>query len=46
MIELKNISKEYVMGNNVVHALKNVSVSFRQNEFVAVLGPSDRKSVV
>ncbi len=40
MIELKNISKEYVMGNNVVHALKNVSVSFRQNEFVAVLGPS------
>ena len=40
MIELKNISKEYIMGNNVVHALKNVSVSFRQNEFVAILGPS------
>ncbi len=40
MIELKNISKDYVTGDLTVHALKNVSVSFRQNEFVAILGPS------
>jgi len=40
MIELKNICKDYEAGGNVVHALKNVSVAFRQNEFVAILGPS------
>ena len=40
MIELKNISKQYEMGSNTVEALKNVSVSFRRNEFVAILGPS------
>lgn len=40
MIELRNISKQYEMGSNTVEALKNVSVSFRRNEFVAILGPS------
>ena len=40
MIELRNICKNYEMGNNTVEALKNVSVSFRRNEFVAILGPS------
>ena len=40
MIELKNICKDYITANNTVHALKNVSLSFRRNEFVAILGPS------
>ena len=40
MIELKNICKNYEMGSNTVEALKDVSVSFRRNEFVAILGPS------
>ena len=40
MLELKNINKSYKTGNFVQHALKNVDLSFRKNEFVAILGPS------
>ena len=40
MIELKNVAKDYVMGDNVVHAIRGISVSFRDSEFVSVLGPS------
>lgn len=40
MLELKNIKKSYHTGNFVQHALKNVSVKFRKNEFVAILGQS------
>jgi len=40
MLKLDNISKDYVSGTNVVHALKKVSLQFRESEFVSVLGPS------
>jgi len=40
MLSLKNIRKNYKMGDTVVEALKGVSVDFRSNEFVAVLGQS------
>ena len=40
MLVLKNIIKDYVAGDNTVRALKNVSINFRESEFVAVLGPS------
>ena len=40
MLELKNITKDYPNGDDVVHALQNVSLCFRKNEFVSVLGPS------
>ena len=40
MLELRNIVKDYVSGNNVTHALKGVSVTFRKNEFVSILGAS------
>ncbi len=40
MLDLKNISKSYKTGNFVQHALKKVNLSFRKNEFVAILGPS------
>ena len=41
MLQIKNITKDYVVSSDlVVHALKNVSVSFRKNEFVSILGPS------
>ena len=40
MLELKNITKIYRVGNGGVVALNNVSVKFRDNEFVSVLGPS------
>ena len=40
MLELKNIKKSYRTGDFVQHALKDVSIKFRTNEFVAILGPS------
>lgn len=40
MLELQNIVKDYVSGNNVTHALKGISVTFRKNEFVSILGAS------
>lgn len=40
MIQIKNITKNYLSGENQVHALKNVSINFRNNEFVSILGPS------
>ncbi|MBQ7107880.1 MAG: ATP-binding cassette domain-containing protein [Clostridia bacterium] len=40
MLELKNISKDYLAGENTVHALKNVSLNFRKSDFVSILGPS------
>ena len=40
MLELRHIVKDYVSGNNVTHALKGVSVTFRKNEFVSILGAS------
>ena len=40
MLELKNITKEYPNGDTVIRALDQVSLCFRENEFVSVLGPS------
>ncbi len=39
-IHLKNVCKSYRMGNNLIHALNNLSVEIEQGEFVVVLGPS------
>lgn len=40
MIELKHLRKSYKVGDFEQKALDDVSLSFRDNEFVAVLGPS------
>ena len=40
MLQLKNVKKDYVTAGNVVHALRGVSLRFRKNEFVSVLGAS------
>ncbi len=40
MLVLKNIVKDYVAGDSTVRALNNVSVAFRKNEFVSILGHS------
>ena len=40
MIELANINKSHQLGEVIVPVLKNVSVSIRQGEFVAIMGPS------
>ncbi|MBQ8136182.1 MAG: ABC transporter ATP-binding protein/permease [Clostridia bacterium] len=40
MLTLKNITKFYDAGGERVEALRGITLSFRQNEFAAVLGPS------
>ena len=40
MLQLKNITKVYAAGDNSVQALNGVSLSFRHNEFVSILGQS------
>ena len=40
MLELKGIKKDYLAGENTVHALKGIDLKFRQSEFVSILGQS------
>ncbi len=40
MLELKHIKKYYQTGDYTTKALDDVSVQFREQEFVAILGPS------
>ncbi|MBE6608363.1 MAG: ABC transporter ATP-binding protein/permease [Ruminococcaceae bacterium] len=40
MLELKNITKDYYIGETKTEALRGVSLSFRKSEFVSILGPS------
>ena len=40
MLQLKEIKKDYISGDSVVHALKGISINFRKNEFVSILGQS------
>ena len=40
MLELKKVTKKYKTGNLVQLALNDVSIKFRNNEFVSILGPS------
>ncbi len=40
MLILKNIVKDYTAGDTTVRALNDVSINFRENEFVSILGPS------
>ena len=40
MLRLDQIKKDYLMKDNVVHAIKGLSICFRKSEFVSILGPS------
>ncbi len=40
MLQLKDIVKDYPTATTTVHALRKVSLNFRESEFVAILGPS------
>lgn len=40
MLQLKNICKSYTTGDFTQVALNDVSISFRDSEFAAILGPS------
>ena len=40
ILKVENLCKIYGSGENEVHALKDVSINFRNSEFVSILGPS------
>lgn len=40
VIKTVNLCKEYHLGDNVVHALQDVSISIQEGEFLAIMGPS------
>jgi putative ABC transport system ATP-binding protein len=40
LIRLQNISRLYQMGSETIHALRDVSMSVEQGEYVAIMGPS------
>ena len=40
IISVKELRKTYIMGVEKIHALKNVSVDIKKNEYVALMGPS------
>lgn len=40
VIDIQNISKDYLMGEEVVHALRGVSLRIHRNEYLAIMGPS------
>src|SRR6266498_3661365 len=40
VIDIENITKDYVMGEEVVRALRGVTLQIRRNEYIAIMGPS------
>src|SRR5689334_19132804 len=40
VIDIENITKEYVMGEEIVRALRGVSLKIHRNEYLAIMGPS------
>ena len=40
MLKCEHLVKDYVTGDGLVHAIRNLTITFRDNEFVSILGPS------
>ncbi|PPR60063.1 MAG: putative ABC transporter ATP-binding protein YknY [Alphaproteobacteria bacterium MarineAlpha3_Bin7] len=40
LIEAKNMSRDYLLGDTTVHALREVDLDIYEGEFVAIMGPS------
>ncbi len=40
IIDIKGLKREFIVGNEIVKALKGVDVSVMRNEYVAMMGPS------
>lgn len=40
IIDTKNIAKRYIMGSEIIDALKSVSITINKGEYVAFMGPS------
>lgn len=40
VVQVRGLSKKYVMGDQTVHALRNVDITILEGDFVAIMGPS------
>ena len=40
VIEMNNVKKDYPLGKTTVHALKQISFSVREGDFLSIVGPS------
>jgi putative ABC transport system ATP-binding protein len=40
LISIEDIGKKYVIGSEVIHALRSVTLTIKKGEFVALMGPS------
>ncbi|MBI2519742.1 MAG: ABC transporter permease [Bdellovibrio sp.] len=40
MLELKNIHKKYQMGENIIYALRDISLTIEDGDFIAIMGAS------
>ena len=40
LIKIRDIGRKYVIGTEVIEALKSVSLDIHKGEFVALMGPS------
>ena len=40
LIKMENITKNYVIGEETVHALRGIDLTIRKSEYVAIMGPS------
>ena len=41
LIECRGVCKDYDMGGEVIHALRDVSLKINQGEYVAIMGPDE-----
>jgi putative ABC transport system ATP-binding protein len=40
IISVKDLSRTYIMGTEIVHALRSITLGIQKNEYVALMGPS------
>ncbi|MFP4207414.1 MAG: ABC transporter ATP-binding protein [Wenzhouxiangella sp.] len=40
LVQCAGLGKDYIMGENVIHALRDVDIEIRRGELVAIMGPS------
>ena len=41
VIDLKNIIRNFQLGSQTVHVLKDIDLTIKKGEYVALMGPSD-----
>lgn len=40
LIKMENITKNYIIGEEVIHAIQGIDLSIEKNEYIAIMGPS------